>query len=118
MAPAVNRTPLFDLFSRGQGPALFATCALKCLSQSGPTPPIVIEEQYGIAVVGATLVLGGVVAGAAVAGYALTTHLTHREVVRLGRDFGLPADDIWAVTRKELPVPTSWLVRTAFASSS
>ena len=110
VAPAVNRTPLFDLFSRGQGPALFATCALKCLSQSGPTPPIVIEEQYGIAVVGATLVLGGVVTGAAVAGYALTTHLTHREVVRLGRDFGLPADDIWAVTRKELPVPSSWLL--------
>ena len=110
VAPAVNRTPLFDLFSRGQGPALFATCALKCLSQSGPTPPIVIEEQYGIAVVGATLVLGGAVTGAAVAGYALTTHLTHREVVRLGRDFGLPADDIWAVTRKELPVPSSWLL--------
>src|SRR5207302_2005459 len=52
----------------------------------------------------------GAVTGAAIAGCALTTHLTHREVVRLGRDFGLPADDIWAVTRKELPVPTSWLL--------
>jgi signal transduction histidine kinase/CheY-like chemotaxis protein len=110
VADAVNRTPLFDLFSRGQGPALFATCALKCLSQSGPSPPIVIEEQYGIAAVGATLVLGGAVTGAAVAGYALTTHLAHREVVRLGRDFGLSADEIWAVTRKELPVPNTWLL--------
>jgi signal transduction histidine kinase/CheY-like chemotaxis protein len=110
VAGAVNRTPLFDLFSREQGPALFATCALKCLSQSGPNPPVVIDEQYGIAVVGATLVLGGTVTGAAVAGYALTTHLTHREVVRLARDFGLSSDDIWAVTRKELPVPSSWLL--------
>ena len=110
MAGAVNRTPLFDLFSRGPGPGLFETCALKCLSQSGPSPPIVIEEQYGIAVVGSALVLGGVIIGAAVAGYALTTHLTHREVVRLGRDVGLSSDDIWAVTRKELPVPSSWLL--------
>ena len=54
VAPAVHRTPLFDLFSRGPAPALFATCALKCLSQSGPSPPVVIEEQYGIAVVGST----------------------------------------------------------------
>jgi signal transduction histidine kinase/CheY-like chemotaxis protein len=107
---AVNGTPLFDLFSRGRGPALFATCALRCLSQSGPNPPVIVEEQYGIAVVGATLVLGEAVVGAAVAGYALTTHLTHREVVRLGRDFHLSADEIWAVTRKELPVPSSWLL--------
>jgi signal transduction histidine kinase/CheY-like chemotaxis protein len=110
MAGAVNRTPLFDLFSRGRGPGLFETCALKCLSQPGQSPPIVIEEQYGIAVVGSTLALGGVVTGVAVAGYALTTHLTHREVVRLGRDVGLASDDIWAVTRKELPVPSSWLL--------
>jgi len=110
VADAVNRTPLFDLFSRGQGPALFATCALKCVSQPGPSPPIVIEEQYGIAAVGATLVLAGAVTGAAVAGYALTTHLAHREVVRLGHDFGLSADEIWAVTRKELPVPIAWLL--------
>jgi len=110
MAGAVNRTPLFDLFSRGPGPGLFERCALKCLSQSGPSPPIVIEEQYGIAVVGSALVLGGVIIGAAVAGYALTTHLTHREVVRLGRDVGLSSDEIWAVTRKELPVPSSWLL--------
>jgi len=110
VAGAVNRTPLFDLFARGRGPGLFATCALKCLSQSGPNPPVVIDEQYGIAVVGTTLFLGEAVAGAAVAGYALTTHLTHREVVRLARDFGLSADDVWAVTRRELPVPSSWLL--------
>ena len=106
---AVNRTPLFDLFSHGRGPGLFATCARTCLSESGPTPRVVIEEQYGIAVLGTPLVLAGAIAGAAVAGYALTTHLSYREVVRLARDCRLPFDDVWAATRKELPVPSSWL---------
>jgi signal transduction histidine kinase len=110
VADPVNRTPLFDLVARGRGPEMFAACALRCLSQSDPTPPVLIEEQYGIGVVGTTLVLAGVTAGAAVAGYAVTTHLSYREVVRLSRDHGLSADDVWAVTRKELPVPSSWLL--------
>jgi signal transduction histidine kinase/ActR/RegA family two-component response regulator len=107
---AVNPTPLFDLFARGHDPGMFATCARQCLGQSGPGPPIVVEEQYGIAVVGTPLVLAGEIVGAAVAGYALTTHLSYREAVRLARDCRLPFDDVWAVTRKELPVPSSRLV--------
>jgi signal transduction histidine kinase/ActR/RegA family two-component response regulator len=102
-AGAVNRTPLFDLFSRGHGPGLFARCARACLRQSDPGLPVVIEEQYGVAAIGTPLVRGSEIAGAAVAGYALTTHLTHREVMRLARDYRLPFDEIWAVTRKELP---------------
>src|SRR5688572_12390674 len=109
VAAAVNRTPLLDLFSPGHSPGMFATCARRCLTQSGPSPPVVIEEQYGIAVVGTPLVLGGEIVGAAVAGYALTTHLSYREVVRLARDCTLPVDDVWAATRKELPVPRSVL---------
>lgn len=108
VAGAVHRTPLFDLFTQGHDPEMFATCARQCLG-SGPGPPVVIEEQYGIAVVGTPLVLGGEIAGAVVSGYALTTHLTYREVVRLARDCRLPFDDIWAVTRRQLPVPSSWL---------
>jgi signal transduction histidine kinase/ActR/RegA family two-component response regulator len=100
---AVNRTPLFELFSRGYGPELFARCARACLGPSDPDSPVVIEEQSGLAAIGTPLVLGGEIAGAAVAGYALTTHLTHREVTRLARDYRLPFDEIWAVTRKELP---------------
>jgi signal transduction histidine kinase/ActR/RegA family two-component response regulator len=110
LVAAVNRTPLSDLFSAGHGPGMFATCALQCLSQSGPSPPVVVEEQYGTAVVGATLVLGDRVVGAAVAGYVLTTHLTSREGVRLAREYRLPFDELWAVTRKELPVPRSRLL--------
>jgi signal transduction histidine kinase/ActR/RegA family two-component response regulator len=105
----VNLTPLFDLFTEGHDPGMFATCALQCLSQSGPSPPVVVEEQYGIAVVGTPLVLDGEIVGAAVAGYALTTHLTHREVTRLTRDCRLSFDAVWAVTRKELPVSHSRL---------
>src|SRR5687767_12182555 len=51
VAAAVNRTPLFDLFSPGHSPGMFAACARQCLTQSGPSPPVVIEERYGIAVV-------------------------------------------------------------------
>jgi signal transduction histidine kinase/ActR/RegA family two-component response regulator len=111
IAGAVNRTPLFDLLSRGHGPGMLATCASQCLRLSGPSPPpVVIEEQHGVAVVGTPLVLAGQIEGAAVAGYALSTHLTHREGVRLAREYRLPFDEIWTVTRKELPLPRSRLL--------
>jgi signal transduction histidine kinase/ActR/RegA family two-component response regulator len=106
LAGPVNRTPSFDLFS---GAGMFATCARQCLSQWNPSSPVVVEEHHGLAVVGTTLVLADEIAGAAVAGYALTTHLSYREVVRLARDCRLPFDDVWAVTRKELPVSRSRL---------
>jgi signal transduction histidine kinase/ActR/RegA family two-component response regulator len=109
VAGPVHRTPLFDLFEGGHGPGMFAACARQCLGQSAPGSPGVIEEQHGLAVVGTTLLLADEIVGAAVAGYALTAHLSYREVVRLGRDCGLPFDDVWAVTRKELPVPSSRL---------
>ena len=109
IAAAVNPTPLFDLFSPGHSPGMFSMCARRCLTQPGPNPPVVIEERYGMAVVGTPLLLGAEIVGAAVAGYALTTHLTYREVVRLARDCKLAVDDVWAVTRKELPVPRSVL---------
>jgi signal transduction histidine kinase/ActR/RegA family two-component response regulator len=103
VAGCVNRTILFDLFSRGRGPAMFVRCAHECLGRSDPGAPVIIEEEYGLAVIGTPLVLAGEVVGAAVAGYALTTHLTYREVMRLARDYRLPFDEVWAVVRKELP---------------
>jgi signal transduction histidine kinase len=109
VAGPVNRTPLFDLFSRGPGPGMFASCARQCQAQADPGSSLVIEEQHGLAVVGTTLVLAGEIVGAAVAGYGLTTHFSYREVVRLARDSKLPFDEVWAVTRKELPVPSSRL---------
>jgi signal transduction histidine kinase/ActR/RegA family two-component response regulator len=106
---ALNPTPLFDVFSPGHDPGMFAACVQQCLGAPGPGPPVVVEEQYGMAVVGIPLVLAGVVVGAAVAGYALTTHVTHREVERLARDCRLPLHDVWRVTRRQLPVPRATL---------
>ena len=90
-------------------PGLFVRCAQECLGQSDPDAPVVIEEEYGLAVIGTPLALAGEIVGAAVAGYALTTHLTYREVVRLARDYRLPFDEVWAVVRKELPESTGRL---------
>jgi signal transduction histidine kinase len=109
VAGPVNRTTLFDLFSRSPGPGMFAAGARQCLSQWNPASPVVVEEQHGLAVVGTPLVVAGAIVGAAVSGYALTAHLSYREVVRLARDCRLPFDDVWAVTRKELPVSRSRL---------
>ncbi len=104
-----HRTPLFDLFSPGHGPGMFATCALQCLGQRGSDPAVIIEERYGIAVIGTPLVMFGEIVGAAVAGYALVSHAGHREITRLARDCQIPFDDLWSVMRKELPVPSSRL---------
>ncbi len=103
VAGPVNRTMLFDLFSRGRGPTMFVRCVHECLGQSDPGAPVVIEEEYGLAVIGTPLVLAGEIVGAVVSGYALTTHLTYREVVRLARDYRLPFDEVWSMIRKELP---------------
>jgi len=108
-ADAVNRIPLFDFFSRGHGPGMFATCARQCLDQPDPSPSVVIEEQYGLAVVGTTLVLAGEIVGAAVAGYALILHPGHREIEQLARASGLAFDEVWAMARKVLPLPRSRL---------
>jgi signal transduction histidine kinase len=106
---AVNRIPLFDLFSRGHGPGMFATCARRCLEQPDPGPSVVIEEQHGLAVVGTPLVLAGEIVGAAVAGYALILHPGHREIEQLARASGLAFDEVWATARKVLPLPKSRL---------
>ena len=103
VAGPVNCTTLFDLFSRGRGPRMFLRCMQECLGQSDPSAPVVVEEEYGLAVIGTPLALAGEIVGAAVAGYTLTTHLTYREAVRLARDYRLPFDEVWAVARKELP---------------
>ena len=91
VAGPVNRTMLFDLFSRGRGPGMFVRCVHECLGQSDPGAPVVIEEEYGLAVIGTPLVSRRRDRGGGGPGYALTTHLTYREVVRLARDYRLPS---------------------------
>ncbi len=106
----VHRTPLFDLLSGAHDPGLFAACVSECVSQAGPGPPVVIEEErYGLAVFGTPLVLAGEIVAAVVSGYTLIAHPGRREVTRLARDCGLPFDEVWATMRKEMPVPRARL---------
>ena len=100
---------LFELFSLGSAPRMFVRCMQACLRQSDPGAPVVIEEEYGLAVIGTPLALAGEIVGAAVAGYALKTHLTYREAVRLARDYRLPFDEVWSMIRKEMPESTGRL---------
>jgi signal transduction histidine kinase/ActR/RegA family two-component response regulator len=109
IAGPAHRTPLFDLFAGGHEPGIFWKCARACLDQSNAGSAVVIEEGHGLAVVGTALMLAGEIVGAAVAGYGLTMHPGPREITRLARDSRLAFDDVWAVMRKQLPVPRSRL---------
>jgi len=109
VAGPVHRSPLFDLFAGGHDLGMFAACARQCVARSGPGSPVVIEERHGLAVVGTALVLAGETVGAAVAGYGLTMHPGPREITALARECRLPFDQVWAVTRKALPVPRARL---------
>lgn len=109
IAGPAHRTPLFDLFAGTHEPGIFAKCARACLDRSDAGSPVVVEEGHGLAVVGTALMLAGEIVGAAVAGYGLTMHPGPREITRLARDRRLAFDDVWAVMRKELPVPRSRL---------
>jgi signal transduction histidine kinase/ActR/RegA family two-component response regulator len=109
VARPVHGSPLFDLLAGGHDLGMFAACARQCLVRPEPGSPIVIDERHGLAVVGTPLVLAGEVVGAAVAGYALTTHPGPREITGLARECRLAFDEVWAVIRKELPVPRARL---------
>ncbi|HET9489799.1 MAG TPA: hybrid sensor histidine kinase/response regulator [Methylomirabilota bacterium] len=109
IAGPAHRTPLFDLLAGRLAPGIFSKCARACLDRSHAGSPVVIEEWHGLTVVGTALRLAGEIVGAAVAGYGLTMHPGPREITRLARDCRLAFDDVWAVMRKELPVPRSRL---------
>jgi signal transduction histidine kinase/ActR/RegA family two-component response regulator len=109
VAGPVHRSPLFDLFRGDRDLGMFAACAQRCLARPDPASPVVIDERHGLAVVGTALVLSGAIVGAAVAGYGLTMHPGPRELTRLARDCRLTFDQVWAVARKELPVPRTRL---------
>jgi signal transduction histidine kinase/ActR/RegA family two-component response regulator len=109
VAGPVHRSPLFDLFAGDHDLGMFAECARQCLARPDPGSPVVIDERHGLAVVGTALMLAGEIVGAAVAGYALTLHPGARDITALARDCRLAFDQVWAVTRKELPVPRARL---------
>jgi signal transduction histidine kinase/CheY-like chemotaxis protein len=97
-----SSTPVFDVLA-GR-PGLFAECARRCLGQVDGALGPVVEERYGVAVVGAPLRLDGTLIGAAVAGYVVTAFPDQRSTQRLAQASNAPFADLWRLLRQQLPL--------------
>ena len=107
----VPASPLSDAFEQnGYDPGILAECATRCLAQTATRPAVVIEAPSGLAVVGTSLALEGTIVGAAVAGYALVEFCRPATVERLSRQAGVPFRHLWAIVRRQQPVPERRLI--------
>lgn len=101
-----HATPLHTLFARhGYDPRIFEECARRCVSQVRDRQAVVVPLQDGLAVVGAPLVLGGQIVGAAVAGYALVDFVGSSAIEHLARAAQVPFKEIWDIARAQQPIP-------------
>jgi signal transduction histidine kinase/ActR/RegA family two-component response regulator len=99
-------TSLFELFQRHDfTPGIKLECARACLSQDAEQAAPVVRESYGLAAVGAPLVLEGQIIGAAVGGYALVDFCQSTTIAALARQAGIPFRTLWALAREQQPVP-------------
>lgn len=99
-------TPLDALFrAHGFEPGLFAECARRCVTQTADRPAVAVAEGHGLTVVGTSLILEGMIVGAAVAGYALAHFSQVAAVQRWAQAAGVPFEPFWAVVRSQAPVP-------------
>jgi signal transduction histidine kinase/ActR/RegA family two-component response regulator len=105
-------TPIAAMFQKhGYDSGVFAECVRECLAQPGDNrPAVIVAPSSGLAVVGVSLLLDGHIAGAAVAGYALVNFPESVAVARLAREAGTPFETMWAVARRQQPIPARRLV--------
>lgn len=108
----VPETPIVAAFQEhGYDPGVFAECVRDCLAQPGDSRcPIVVHSPSGLAVVGVSLLRDGQIVGALVAGYAMCKFCDSIAIERLARDSGAPFQKLWALARRQRPVPTQRLV--------
>jgi signal transduction histidine kinase/ActR/RegA family two-component response regulator len=105
-------TPLLAAFQRcGYDPGVFAECVRQCLAQPVDSrSPVVVTPPSGLGVVGVSLLLDGRIVGAVVAGYALIGFSESVAIARLAREAGMPFQELWAVARRQQPIPARRLV--------
>lgn len=95
---------------RSYDPGLFEECAQRCLAQRNGREPIIVEGAYGLAVVGASLMLDDEVVGAVVAGYVLVDFTQVYGMHRLAAESGVSFERLWQVARQLPPVPRDRLM--------
>ena len=99
-------TSLFELFQHhGFTSDILLDCARACLSQDAGEAAAVVKESYGLATVGAPLVLEGQIVGAAVGAYALIDFCQSTTIAALARQAGIPFRTLWALAQQQQPVP-------------
>src|SRR5262245_31764916 len=99
-----NTTPMFDILAgSGHDPGLFTDCVQRCFRTDTPEASVVVA-RFGLAVIGAPLVVSDEVVGAAVAGYHLSEFPQTVAVERLAREANIPAGDLWDLARHETPM--------------
>lgn len=106
----IHPTPLFQLFEKnGYNPGTLAECVGQCLAQTVDRPALVVSQFRGLSVIGTSLVLDGKIVGAAAAGYAFCDFSQVSEIQGIARQAGIDFEDLWAIARKQPPVPQSRL---------